>query len=192
MLGESYRVMISGHSLGGALSAIFGLYTSTDPRMIRQGLVIVHTFAAPMVGCHAFADAFRHQEQTGKLRHARLYNEFDVVPRFPLNMKLWDERKSSWSHTGIGVKLPKNDSWSILALGRWLGCCNRRRHKQDKVKHPCIALIDYASAKNYYEAAIHACQSNLILHVDPFNLTRNESLYAGTPRSNATGHGGEQ
>jgi len=35
------------------------------------------TFGSPMVGGHAFADSFRHQEKTGKLQYARFINARD-------------------------------------------------------------------------------------------------------------------
>ena len=61
LLAGTYHLMVSGHSLGGACATLFGFYASTYPRMIQHGPVIVESFAAPVVGCPHFADAFRHQ-----------------------------------------------------------------------------------------------------------------------------------
>jgi len=64
-IGEDYQLVVTGHSLGGALSTLFGFFSSTDKRFTKNGPVKVFNFGSPYVGGHYFADAFRHQEQVG-------------------------------------------------------------------------------------------------------------------------------
>ncbi|CAB9530265.1 Lipase class 3 family protein [Seminavis robusta] len=173
LLGGTYRMTVSGHSLGGACATLMGFYASTDPRMTLQGPVVIQSFAAPMVGCHSFADAFRHQETVGKLRHARFFNESDIVPRLPLNVKFWEARGSPWAHTGLGIELftIHDDSWSAASWCKWVsrGC---RRRTMDS----CLAAIKYAARKDYWEALWDALCGNLMFHLDIFNTGRNHIM----------------
>lgn len=172
--GRDYQLTVSGHSLGGACATIFGFYASTDPRMTRQGPVVVESFAAPMVGCHVFADAFRHQERMGKLRHARFYNQYDMIPRLPFNIKLWEDRGSPWAHTGIGIELrrPVKDSYSVRGLcdRLYYWCIPRSDADRRLVK------VRYAAAKTYWKAMIEALKSSVFLHFDIVHAARNHSM----------------
>jgi len=84
-IGSDYSLVVVGHSLGAALSSLFGFYASTDERFTCNGPVKVFTFGSPYVGGHTMADAFRHQERTGKLRYARVYDHNDTVAHLPTN-----------------------------------------------------------------------------------------------------------
>ncbi|CAB9524394.1 Phospholipase A1 [Seminavis robusta] len=173
LLGGTYEMTVSGHSLGGACATLMGFYASTDPRMTLQGPVVIQSFAAPMVGCHAFADAFRHQESVGKLRHARFFNESDIVPRLPVNIKFWEARGSPWAHTGLGIELftIHDDSWSAASLCKWVfrGC-------RQRTKDSCLAAIKYAARKDYWEALWDALCGNLVFHLDVCNTGRNHIM----------------
>ena len=89
---------------GGALSLLFGFYASTDERFTKNGPVKIFTYGAPYVGGHAFADAFRHQENAGKVRFARFYNNNDLVAHVPINVKT-TRRGTPYAHVGVDVKL---------------------------------------------------------------------------------------
>jgi hypothetical protein len=78
MIGSDFTVVVNGYSLGGALSLLFGFFASTDNRFTRNGPVKIFTYGMPLMACNSFADAFRHQEKTRKVQHARFYNDGDV------------------------------------------------------------------------------------------------------------------
>lgn len=129
-IGPDYHLAITGHSLGAALSTVFGMFASADERFTRNGPIKIFTFGSPYVGGHFFADAFRHQEETGKVMYARFYNHNDAVAYFPANFGItkvggqwWkrcsgvlfvlknfplfsSQRGSKYRHVGIGIKIP--------------------------------------------------------------------------------------
>jgi predicted lipase len=86
-LGPDYKLAVVGHSLGAALSTVFGFWASADARFTKNGPVKIFNFGSPMVGGQRFADCVRHQEKTGKLRLVRFYNHNDVVAHAPFNVK---------------------------------------------------------------------------------------------------------
>ena len=65
---------------------MFGFYASTDKRFVKDGPVKIFSFASPIPGKISYAKAFQHQEYEGKLMHARIVIEGDMVPlaRFAL------------------------------------------------------------------------------------------------------------
>lgn len=92
-----FPLFVSGHSLGGALATLFGFYASLEPEFTKNGPVRVYTFAAPPVGDRKFGQIFRHQEETGKIRLARIHNANDPVPSaFSL---------TRYKHVGLGIEL---------------------------------------------------------------------------------------
>jgi len=105
-IGADYEVVTIGFSLGGALSTLFGLYASTDNRFTNAAPIKMFTFGSPMVGGHAFADSFRHQEKTGKLQYARFINARDSVAHFPLNL-IPSRRGSKFVHVGVEIWVPR-------------------------------------------------------------------------------------
>jgi predicted lipase len=84
-LGEGYELAVTGHSLGAALTTVYGFWASTDSRFTKNGPVKLFSFGSPMVGGQLFADSFRHQERTGKLMYVRFYNHNDAVAYMPFN-----------------------------------------------------------------------------------------------------------
>eukprot|EP00816_Leptocylindrus_hargravesii_P006831 CAMPEP_0196815034 /NCGR_PEP_ID=MMETSP1362-20130617/47458_1 /TAXON_ID=163516 /ORGANISM="Leptocylindrus danicus, Strain CCMP1856" /LENGTH=480 /DNA_ID=CAMNT_0042191867 /DNA_START=19 /DNA_END=1458 /DNA_ORIENTATION=+ len=102
--GGDLTVVVTGHSLGGALATIFGLYASADERLPHSSPVRLFTYASPYVAGQAFANAFRHQEESKKLVHARLYNKKDLVAHIPANM-VPKKSGAPYEHNGIGIEL---------------------------------------------------------------------------------------
>ena len=72
-----YRLVITGHSLGAALSTVFGLFASAEERFTARGPIKLYTFGSPYVGGKAFLEAFRHQESTRKIQYLRMHNVRD-------------------------------------------------------------------------------------------------------------------
>ncbi|KAL9180213.1 hypothetical protein ACHAXT_008183 [Thalassiosira profunda] len=105
MIGSSdFTVTVNGYSLGGGLGVLFGFYASTDERFTRNGPVKIFSYGMPYVASHSFADAFRHQERSRKVQHARFYNSNDIVAHMPFNGKI-TKRGSNFVHVGVDVKL---------------------------------------------------------------------------------------
>jgi len=78
MIGSEFSVIVNGLSLGGGLGLLFGFYASTDERLTRISPVKIFTYGMPLIATNSFADAFRHQEMSRKVQHARFYNHNDV------------------------------------------------------------------------------------------------------------------
>jgi hypothetical protein len=105
-LGKDYRLIVTGHSLGAALSTIFSFFASLEERFTRNGPVQVVNFGSPKVAAYQFADAVRHQEDIGKLRIARFRNTNDVATHLPgVPLKL-SRRGSRYYHVGLDIELP--------------------------------------------------------------------------------------
>ena len=70
------RVILAGHSMGGACAQIYGVMI--PPK--EQQRVDVISFGSPPVGDREFADYFKT-----KVKHcARVVHEYDIVPRLPI------------------------------------------------------------------------------------------------------------
>jgi len=104
MLGDKFDVYINGYSLGGGLGALFGFFASTDQRLTRNGPIKIFTYGMPYIASHSLADAFRHQERSNKVQHARIYNSNDIVAYIPFNARP-SKRGSTFVHLGIDVKI---------------------------------------------------------------------------------------
>jgi predicted lipase len=82
-----YKLWVTGHSLGGALSTMFAFRTATDSG-VRNKPVMNVSFASPFVGDHVFKEQFQKLEKTGMIWHLRITNEDDVVPLIPFSVLL--------------------------------------------------------------------------------------------------------
>ncbi|KAI8470315.1 MAG: hypothetical protein J3K34DRAFT_521444 [Monoraphidium minutum] len=94
--GRPWRVLVTGHSLGGALATLCayelaGRTPKTGPGSLE---VSMYTFGAPRVGNSAFAEAF-NARLAG--RSWRITNASDIVPSVP--------RLMGYSHVRSGVRL---------------------------------------------------------------------------------------
>jgi len=153
----TFKLFVTGHSLGGALATLFGFYAASndDPIYTNNGPVQVYSVSSPRVGNKAFLKSFKHLEERGKIRHARIYNARDKVAMLPFMGGLY-------KHVGLGMKLrfkslpirldyPLYDGWRmqsntvslwqrILAIpeaARYHGCSLVR----DRLKLADVALL---------------------------------------------------
>ena len=83
---QGYRVYISGHSLGGALSQLLAYQLAsrgTLQEFDNAAPVTAVTWASPMVGNEGFRQAFEQLEDKDLVRHIRVSNAGDLVPVLP-------------------------------------------------------------------------------------------------------------
>jgi triacylglycerol lipase len=78
-LSPEQKLIVTGHSLGGALATLSALDLAVNSRGKRRP--IVYTFASPKVGDPQFADVFDRTVRES----IRVVNAFDIVPRFPMS-----------------------------------------------------------------------------------------------------------
>jgi predicted lipase len=75
-----YDIFVTGHSLGGALSTLFGYELSRDiPELMKK--ITVVSFASPRVGNLAFRKSHDLQKN---LAHLRVANARDIVTALPM------------------------------------------------------------------------------------------------------------
>ncbi|KAL7470414.1 hypothetical protein ACHAXS_010653 [Conticribra weissflogii] len=83
----TYKLYVTGHSLGGALATLFGFYASSffdhhhSPSLPRP--VTIVSVASPRVGNFEFARTFTQFESYGYIRHLRIANHKDPVTLGP-------------------------------------------------------------------------------------------------------------
>ncbi|GJP40573.1 hypothetical protein CLOM_g237 [Closterium sp. NIES-68] len=77
---EKYQVMVTGHSLGGALSTLFTYdLAQSDLKKQYNFNLSLYNFGSPRVGNHAFAARFNQLVGDSW----RIANDLDIVPRVP-------------------------------------------------------------------------------------------------------------
>ena len=81
---QAKRLLVTGHSLGGALAALAPVCFSVMNTNIRP-VGAIYTFGQPRIGLHNFCNTYA-QMLTDKL--VRFVNKQDLVPRVPL--RGWD------------------------------------------------------------------------------------------------------
>jgi hypothetical protein len=81
---SDYSLVLSGHSLGGALAQLstFLIAGHPDSGYIPSPVTGI-TYASPVVGNRDFFDAFRKLEKEGRVRHIRVSNAKDIIPGNP-------------------------------------------------------------------------------------------------------------
>lgn len=89
----SYKVFVTGHSLGAALSTLFGYMIS---REFSNTDITIVSFASPRVGDSGWKT---HFDDTDNLTHYRISNDRDVVTAVPM---------IGYHHVGINIKLTDN------------------------------------------------------------------------------------
>jgi predicted lipase len=93
-----FIVYVTGHSLGAALSTLFGYLLSQD---INNKIIIV-SFASPRIGNANFKKSF---DEKTNLEHYRITNNRDIVTGFPIY---------NYTHVGNNIRLSENIVTTIL------------------------------------------------------------------------------
>ena len=93
-----YHIFVCGHSLGGALSTLYGYMLSNE---IKQNVRVV-SFASPRVGNSGWKKAF---DEKTNLDHYRITNNNDIITSFPTIL---------YNHVGNNIRLERNNKASFL------------------------------------------------------------------------------
>jgi len=112
----TYKIYVTGHSLGGALASIFSTWlaggaASEDMYVCEKVCkkvcipkpITCITWAAPFSGTNEFRLAHENLEKEGLLRSVRVTNYDDVVPTLP--SASWLFVGSRMTHAGINIRL---------------------------------------------------------------------------------------
>ncbi|MCL7049110.1 hypothetical protein MKW94_026992 [Papaver nudicaule] len=90
------RILITGHSLGGALATLFpSLLVLHQEDTILKSIYGVYTFGQPRVGDKDFGAVMKENLNGTFKRYHRVVYRFDLVPRVP-----FDDRISQFAHFG--------------------------------------------------------------------------------------------
>jgi hypothetical protein len=105
-----YRLYISGHSLGGALTTLMALEAGADEAIPKPVTAI--TSGAPKVGNLDFLKAFEELERQKKLRCLQIANDRDAVTLSPPDtfdpcVPIFCQNRR-YRHVGLRVKLRSN------------------------------------------------------------------------------------
>lgn len=81
LVHQNAKIIITGHSLGGALAVLFpALLEYNQETTLLNSMQAVFTFGQPRVGDETFA---KYMESTAWLNYNRMVYRFDIVPRIP-------------------------------------------------------------------------------------------------------------
>ncbi|KAL7546875.1 hypothetical protein ACHAWF_010199 [Thalassiosira exigua] len=127
----SYKLYITGHSLGGALATLFAFEIAAEPDSVIPKPVTCVTFASPYVGDQSFREAHQQLERLGKLRSLRIVNHKDIVttiPKMAFKLNAFDKDShvgTLFKHVGMSVKMFHDSGQSVevsypkVRTGRW-------------------------------------------------------------------------
>jgi len=107
-----YKLYVTGHSLGAALSSLFAFQASARDDIPKP--VTCVSIASPYVGDGRFRKAFQFAESLGRIRYLRIANKRDIVTLVPfLSLKF-----RAYKHLGVELKLYKEKP-SLLAYTKF-------------------------------------------------------------------------
>lgn len=89
------RLVITGHSLGGALAAMFAaivLSNNVEKNLLLKRLEAVYTFGQPRIGDKVFARFIANRIEKEKVKYYRVVYAYDLVPRVPFDDSIFGFR----------------------------------------------------------------------------------------------------
>jgi predicted lipase len=95
----TYKLYVTGHSLGGALAGLISFFLACDPEIVTP--VTCLSFASPRFGDSNYLEAVQVLEKEHRLRFCRIVNANDLIAVVPM----WN-----YSHAGFQVRLYENGS----------------------------------------------------------------------------------
>ncbi len=162
---EGYMMVVTGHSLGGALSSMLAFKLAGSAKSWIPKPVICINYASPMVGTNGYRTAFTLLEKMGHVRYLRITNANDFVPALsPISRGC---KKRTYKHVGINLRL--YDKKFILSHpnSNGLGIVNALRNSL--FKPLCCAMKNHLLP--LHEARMHA-------HKEALKNMTLEGLYA--------------
>ena len=96
-----YKIYVTGHSLGAALSTIVAFYLACEDDAIIPKPVTCINFASPRVGDYYYLQASTALESLGKLRFLRVVNDHDSIAMVPI---------FNYYHAGFQIRLSKDSA----------------------------------------------------------------------------------
>lgn len=119
------RIIVTGHSLGGALATLCAVDLQYNfPKQIQ---IETYTFGAPRVGNAGFRESFNRRLP----RSYRIIYGMDIVPALP---RVWQ----GYRHVGTEVRLGNRWSWNFLT----------QRFRDHRISNYINALKDQISQAN--------------------------------------------
>jgi predicted lipase len=102
---DGFSIMLTGHSLGGALATLCSFRMALEDDIIKPITCI--TFASPRTGNAAFCRAFQELELQQKIVCLRVANKRDLITKHPdrLNICTFFYQDSIFRHVGMELKL---------------------------------------------------------------------------------------
>mmetsp|Transcript_12720 Transcript_12720/g.19716 ORF Transcript_12720/g.19716 Transcript_12720/m.19716 type:complete len:454 (-) Transcript_12720:165-1526(-) len=97
----SYKLYVTGHSLGASLSSLFAFVASQDPDSAIPKPVTCVSVASTYVGNQAWREVFQSAEEAGEIRYLRVSNRTDVIPHGPP----FDLIGNLYKHVGVNLLL---------------------------------------------------------------------------------------
>jgi len=133
---KGYKIYVTGHSLGAALSSLLAFkLAGSDKAWIPKPITCI-SYASPFVGASGFRTAFTQLEKMGLIRYLRVTNNYDTIPTLPpFSLGL---RKRFLKHVGINLRLSKKSF--ILAHPNTSGFVNALRNSMLK---PFWSVLKY-------------------------------------------------
>lgn len=115
-----FKLIITGHSLGGALATIFAFGAAALDDALAPKPVTLISIAAPYVGDESFANSFQLMESLGRLRCCRVVNQHDVVTMFPTTAFRWKSDEGA-QHVGMAIRLVEDKTKPFEVMYRRKG-----------------------------------------------------------------------
>lgn len=108
----TYKLFITGHSLGGALATILSYRLAAASKGEDEAVevplpIVCISFAAPLVGNPSFHKVYSALEEKGRLQHVRVTNQNDIVPVSP---------PGDYTQTGANLHLLGNGNYELSNL----------------------------------------------------------------------------
>lgn len=100
---QGYKIYVTGHSLGAALSSLLAFKLAGSGKDWIPKPITCISYASPLVGSSDFRTAFIELEKMGLIRYLRVNTDGDVVPTIPPFSLGW--RKRFLKHVGINLRL---------------------------------------------------------------------------------------
>ena len=135
---KGYKVYVTGHSLGAALSSLLAFkLAGSDSAWIPKPITCIN-YASPFVGSSGFRTAYTLLEKKGLVRYLRVTNDNDIVPALPpfsLGVK-----KRLMKHAGINLRLTSNSFILSHPNSNGLGIVNAMRNS---ILKPVWSVLKY-------------------------------------------------